>query len=524
MTDIKSKLNQILDKKVNRKKFLQILGLSAAAIPLLSPSVAAKFFLRQSNGNLIDIDDLDPNASAPAGSEGEIQFKQGTTLGASNNLYWNNTQNRLGVGTNSPDETLHVVGNTEVDGDFGVTGDAGVIGFVRADDGFQVDGTTVIDSSRNIVNAGTGTFSGTVTAATPSSTNHLTTKQYVDDAIVSAGGEAVWGGITGTLSNQTDLQNALNSKLNLSGGTMTGTLITPASTTSASSIRIPHGSAPSSPVNGDLWTTTSAPLIRLNGTTRTIYHTGNLATVGQAEAEAGTATTTRAWTAQRVRQAIEAIVPDVTDGTDLSLGVSSGSEVRIDSSTGTNVTLPNASTSNAGLITTEAQTIAGVKTFSSTITGSISGNAGTATNANRLVVPDTRGANDQPQAKAGKRITADFKFNTAVGSPPVTASGTYSHIITVAGWNTNEASGGWPTQLSIGAAGIAYRQATSATAWGGWNATVNTAGNQTIGGIKTFSNDLNVNGKTTSNNGFETGDFEIVYNEDTESLDFNFIG
>ncbi len=37
----------------------------------------------------------------------------------------------------------------------------------------------------------------------------------------------VWGGITGTLSNQTDLQNALNAKLNLSGGTMTGNLILP---------------------------------------------------------------------------------------------------------------------------------------------------------------------------------------------------------------------------------------------------------------------------------------------------------
>ena len=35
---------------------------------------------------------------------------------------------------------------------------------------------------------------------------------------------AVWGAITGTLSNQTDLQNALNAKLNLSGGTLTGGL------------------------------------------------------------------------------------------------------------------------------------------------------------------------------------------------------------------------------------------------------------------------------------------------------------
>lgn len=37
-------------------------------------------------------------------------------------------------------------------------------------------------------------------------------------------GSATWGDITGTLSNQTDLQTALNAKLSLSGGTMTGAL------------------------------------------------------------------------------------------------------------------------------------------------------------------------------------------------------------------------------------------------------------------------------------------------------------
>lgn len=63
MKEIKSKIDKILDKKVTRKKFLQALGLSAAAIPLLSPSVAAKFFLRQTNGTLIDIDDLSPGSA-----------------------------------------------------------------------------------------------------------------------------------------------------------------------------------------------------------------------------------------------------------------------------------------------------------------------------------------------------------------------------------------------------------------------------------------------------------------------------
>lgn len=42
--------------------------------------------------------------------------------------------------------------------------------------------------------------------------------------ITSAGGNGVWGSITGTLSSQTDLQNALNAKLALAGGTMSGNI------------------------------------------------------------------------------------------------------------------------------------------------------------------------------------------------------------------------------------------------------------------------------------------------------------
>jgi hypothetical protein len=40
-----------------------------------------------------------------------------------------------------------------------------------------------------------------------------------------------------------------------------------ASTTSYSSFRIPHGSAPSSPVDGDIWTTTAGLYVRINGAT-----------------------------------------------------------------------------------------------------------------------------------------------------------------------------------------------------------------------------------------------------------------
>lgn len=47
-------------------------------------------------------------------------------------------------------------------------------------------------------------------------------------------------------------------------------LYTAASSTSAAGFRMPHGTAPSSPGNGDLWTTTSGYFLRLNGVTNTI--------------------------------------------------------------------------------------------------------------------------------------------------------------------------------------------------------------------------------------------------------------
>ena len=41
----------------------------------------------------------------------------------------------------------------------------------------------------------------------------------------------------------------------------------PAGTTGTSSIRLAHGSAPTSPVNGDMWTTTAGLYVRVNGAT-----------------------------------------------------------------------------------------------------------------------------------------------------------------------------------------------------------------------------------------------------------------
>jgi hypothetical protein len=56
--------------------------------------------------------------------------------------------------------------------------------------------------------------------------------------------------------------------------TFTGEVVTPASTTSLAGINLPHGTAPTSPVNGDLWTTTSGLFARINGATVGPYSAG----------------------------------------------------------------------------------------------------------------------------------------------------------------------------------------------------------------------------------------------------------
>lgn len=56
--------------------------------------------------------------------------------------------------------------------------------------------------------------------------------------------------------------------------TLYGPIFTAASTTAAPSIRIPHGTAPASPTNGDIWTTTVGVYARINGNTIGPFGTG----------------------------------------------------------------------------------------------------------------------------------------------------------------------------------------------------------------------------------------------------------
>lgn len=65
----------------------------------------------------------------------------------------------------------------------------------------------------------------------------------------------------------------------LAGATFTGLVGTVASTTTTAGLNIPHGTAPTTPVNGDVWTTTSGLFWRQNGSTKQTMNLGDTQTV-----------------------------------------------------------------------------------------------------------------------------------------------------------------------------------------------------------------------------------------------------
>ena len=139
-------------------------------------------------------------------------------------------------------------------------------------------------------------------------------------------------------------------------------------------------------------------------------------TVTQAEAEAGTATTRRAWSAQRIRQAILSWWNGTADKTKLD-GIAAGAQVNvgtnlgisgtgntrtITSSTGSNVSVPMATASNAGLMATgDKSKLDGIAAGAqvNTVT-SVAGRTGAVT----LGVADVSGAFAASAIPAGTRM------------------------------------------------------------------------------------------------------------------------
>jgi hypothetical protein len=64
--------------------------------------------------------------------------------------------------------------------------------------------------------------------------------------------------------------DSADAPISAAGATFSGKVVTPASTTGSASVNVPHGTAPTSPVNGDIWTTTSGLAVQINGATQVL--------------------------------------------------------------------------------------------------------------------------------------------------------------------------------------------------------------------------------------------------------------
>jgi hypothetical protein len=94
------------------------------------------------------------------------------------------------------------------------------------------------------------------------------------------------GGVTETLAEQSWVtsqgyltSSALTPYAPLAGATFTGLVTTVAATTATAGLNVPHGAAPTAPVNGDIWTTTGAVFARINAATKQLMTLSDTQTV-----------------------------------------------------------------------------------------------------------------------------------------------------------------------------------------------------------------------------------------------------
>lgn len=119
---------------------------------------------------------------------------------------------------------------------------------------FNTTSTTInFGAAATTFNIGGSTGAATISLANGATTNGTT-------KTVNIGGSGVSGSTTNI-----NLGSSVSGAL----GTITtnNKLVTVATTATAAGFNLPHGTAPSSPTNGDVWTTTAGIYVRVNGST-----------------------------------------------------------------------------------------------------------------------------------------------------------------------------------------------------------------------------------------------------------------
>jgi hypothetical protein len=236
------------------------------------------------------------------------------------------------------------------------------------------------------------TFTGTPaapTAATVTNTTQLATTAFVQanialmQPLIAAGttaqywrGDKSWVALDKTavglanVDNTTDAakpvstatQTALNLKANIASPTFTGKVTTELGTASLASINLPHGVAPTTPVNGDMWTTTTGLFVRANGVTQ-----GPLGAGGEPSIALGT--TAQYWRGDKSWQTLDKTavgLANVDNTADTAKPVSTAQQTALNLKANlagpTFTGVPAAPTATAGDNTTQLATTAFVTT------------------------------------------------------------------------------------------------------------------------------------------------------------------
>lgn len=131
------------------------------------------------------------------------------------------------------------------------------------------DGITVVQAIPN----GAGTASGfsAHNAADPDNSHYILLAVSATQSFIRStkAGSGTTRAMEFQIDGTTKLSIGTGGQVAVAGAAVSTTtqLNTPAGTTGASSLRIPHGAAPTAPVDGDMWTTTAGLFARINGAT-----------------------------------------------------------------------------------------------------------------------------------------------------------------------------------------------------------------------------------------------------------------
>lgn len=158
---------------------------------------------------------------------------------------------------------------------------ASLIQFFVADDNITPTGLLIGLISSSGLSLGRSTLAGQVTVSLNAVAGNHRTLAFQAAGVarwnVRANDSAESGSDTGSdfeIQSRTDAGSAKTVVFKIDRATdvttFGGQVVLMTSTTSYASVRLPHGTAPSAPTNGDLWTTTAGMFSRINGVTERV--------------------------------------------------------------------------------------------------------------------------------------------------------------------------------------------------------------------------------------------------------------